>query len=86
MRRWISSILAGLEVAYRDQGYFAALKARLFVAFACVVCVIVPINAVRILLVQGPQVPIRIAMNALIMAGALAAIRTTWRGRLELAA
>ncbi len=83
MLRLLASAISRFDDAYRDRSYFAGLKARLLAVFNLLIFVWIPINVVKVLWIQPPELPRRLVINAIIMATAFISLRWLQRGRLE---
>jgi signal transduction histidine kinase/CheY-like chemotaxis protein len=82
MFRPYAAFVAHLDAVYGERSYFERLKARLLAGFSVLMLVWLPLNIVKLLVVQPPEVPRRLLVNFCIFAGALAAVLLVRRGRL----
>jgi two-component system, sensor histidine kinase len=86
MIRLFAAQVSHLDSVYRDQPYFVGVKARLLAAFnLLILAAFIPLNIVKLLWVQPPEVVVRFALT--LAMGAMAALSLRWvrQGRLELA-
>ena len=74
-----------LDSVYRDQPYFVGVKARLLAGFNLLMLVFVPVNILKLFLIQPPYLAVRLALTLAMGAAALLSLRWIWKGRLELA-
>ncbi|MGH8046626.1 MAG: ATP-binding protein, partial [Chthoniobacterales bacterium] len=73
-----------LDSVYRERPYFVGIKARLLATFDLLALVFIPLNVVKILWIQPPEVPFRLVFNISMAAGALVSFLLVRKGRLEL--
>ncbi len=85
MPRPFASSLQRLDGIYREQPYFTGMKARLLAGFLVLLFVFVPANVVKLLVVQPPDVPVRLGLNLLMFASGLLSLRLLFQGKLEIA-
>ncbi len=78
----LAAFLARLDAAYGEASHFTRLKARLLAAFALLMLVWVPFNAVKVAWLQPPYVAWRLAFNLVIFVAASLALRWVRHGRL----
>src|SRR4051794_5341619 len=71
MVRFPAAIIGRIDDAFRDSPYFARLSARLLAAFALLVIILVPCNIAKVLWVHPAEIPLRIAINAVMAGGAI---------------
>lgn len=71
MLRLFQAPVERLDSVYRDQPYFVSRKARLLAAFDLLLLVLIPLNIVKVLWLQPPEMGFRFACNGSIWAGAL---------------
>jgi signal transduction histidine kinase/CheY-like chemotaxis protein len=83
LSRYYAAFFAHIDGVYGSRSYFARLKARLLAAFTLLLVVWVPLNVIKMIWVQPPEIPRRVLINAFILAGALLALYLVRRGRLE---
>ena len=83
LSRFYAAAVARLDGVYESRSYFVGLKARLLAAFTLLLVIWVPLNVLKMLWVQPPEIPRRLLINAFILAGALVALHQVRRGRLE---
>ncbi len=76
------ALLARLDAAYGGASHFARLKARLLAAFAVLMLLWVPFNALKIAWLQPPYMAWRLGFNLMVAVAASLALRWVWRGRL----
>jgi len=81
--RSYAAFVARIDGVYGSRSYFVRLKARLLAAFTVLLVIWVPLNVLKMIWVQPPEIPRRLLINAFIMAGALVALHQVRRGRLE---
>lgn len=85
MIRPLAAQIRQLDSLYRDQPHFVGVKARLLVAFNLLLLAWLPVNVVKLLLVQPPELLFRFAISLAIGAAAVFSLRCVWRGRIDLA-
>jgi signal transduction histidine kinase/AmiR/NasT family two-component response regulator len=79
----LARFVARLDSVYSDRSYFTRLKARLLAAFMGLILVWIPLNVVKVLWVQPPYLPARLAVCVAFAAIALWALHEVRTGRLE---
>jgi len=72
-----------LDSVYRDQSYFAGIKARLLFVFILLLFVFLPINVGKVLWVQPPEIVWRLLLNGTFMVAGGAALGMVFKGRIE---
>lgn len=85
MIRLFHAWLARLDGAYQGQSHFTVMKARLLAVIALIVLIFLPINVIKVLLIQPPLIGLRLVFNVLLFAAGVWSVRTLWRGRLTMA-
>ena len=85
MPRLFTVFTERLDHAYRDRPYFVGRKARLLAGFNLLLLILIPLNIVKLLWLQPPEMGFRFACNGSIWAGALVSFFWVRKGRLELA-
>jgi two-component system, sensor histidine kinase len=83
MVRYPAAFIGRIDDAFRDAPYFTRLSARLLAAFALLVVVLVPYNIAKVLWVHPVEIPLRIAINAVMGGGAIMSLIALRRGRLQ---
>ena len=79
------TILGRFDAIYRDQAYLVGRKARLLAVFCLLVFVFVPLNIVKLILVQPPGLMFRFGFNAIFLATAAMSLRWLLKGRVQTA-
>ena len=82
MLRPIATYLSQLDALYRGQPYFMGVKARLLAGFSVLLVLFVPLNIVKVLWVQPPEIPTRLLINLIVGLAGLLALRLLFKGRL----
>ncbi len=85
MPRFFTACAERLDSVYRDRPYFVSRKARLLAAFDLLLLVLIPLNLVKLVELQPPELSFRFACNASIWVGALVSFFWVRKGRLDLA-
>ena len=85
MPRPFATIVSHLDAVYRGQSYFVGVKARLLAGFTGLLLVFVPVNIAKMLWVQPPEIPIRLAINAVMFAAGAVSLRFLFKGRIQVA-
>jgi signal transduction histidine kinase/FixJ family two-component response regulator len=83
MPKLIAAYIEKLDSAYRDQPYFSAQKARLLAVFSLGMLVFVPLNVAKLLALDLPAVPLRLAYHLVFLLTALYSLQQLFRGRVE---
>ncbi|WP_414664315.1 ATP-binding protein [Horticoccus sp. 23ND18S-11] len=83
MRAAITALGDRLDQAYAEASYFTRLKARLLAVFSGFILAWIPINVTKLLIVNPPSVPGRLAVNIVFAVAALWSLRRLFRGGLE---
>lgn len=84
--RMFSPLKAGfsrLDSVYRDQAYFAGIKARLLFVFILILFVFLPINVGKVLWVQPPEIFWRLLMNGMFALAGGAGLWMIFKGRID---
>ncbi len=85
MPRLIAHFVSQLDAIYRDRPYFVGVKARLLAGFDLLLLAFIPFNVAKMLWVQPPEIPTRLAINAIMFLAGVGSLRLVLKGRLELA-
>ncbi len=73
-----------IDLIYREASYFALMKARLLWVFCWLIVAFVPLNLVKLALVQPPAIPTRLWFNAVFLIAAISTLRCLLTGRLAI--
>jgi signal transduction histidine kinase/CheY-like chemotaxis protein len=80
-----AACFARLDSLYLGRSYFAAMKARLLAAFNFLLLVFIPLNIVKLLWVQPPELATRFVLNLFFGLAGLGSLFWLYKGRQELA-
>lgn len=85
MRSPIAAFVERLDLVYRDRPYFVGIKARLLAGFNLLQIVFVPLNVTKLVLVQSPELAVRLGFHFMWLLAAVMSLHWVRKGRLELA-
>jgi len=85
MPKPFSALLQRLDAVYRHEPYLARMKARMLGAFAALIVCFVPINLLKLLLVQPPGMSFRLAFTSIFLTAGLSTLYWLYKGRAQLA-
>ena len=83
MLRLITQYRERLNAAYRERPHFEGLKARLLGTVTILVLAYLPLNIVKLFLIQAPVILPRIAFNAIVAFACVLCLRSLLAGKLE---
>lgn len=85
MRFPFSALKIRLEEVNRDLPYLLRIKARMLAWFSILVILFVPLNIIKLLVVESPMFLARFGFNAIFFSGALLAINFLLQGKIQTA-
>ncbi len=85
MIAFLQNPIERLDAVYEDRPYLELMRARLLAFFSMMVVGFVPLNVLKLLWLQPPELPFRFAVNAIFLTAALFALRWVYKGRIRIA-
>jgi hypothetical protein len=78
-----ASIKNRLEEVNRDLPYLLRIKARMLAWFSMLVIIFVPLNIVKLLVIDSPMLLARFGFNAIFLSGAILSIQFLLKGKIQ---